>query len=45
MNIKIQTIFKAGGSIYYQKNIKIFAVLVMMINLYIAGEVQKLKIF
>ena len=45
MNIKIQTTFKVDGSICCQKNIKIFVVWVMMISLFIAGVVQKLKTF
>ena len=45
MNIKIQILFKANGSDYYQKKIKIFVVLAMMISQFIVGVAQKLKIF
>ena len=38
-------ISKVNGYTYLQKNIKIYAVWVMMINQFIAGVEQKLKIF
>ena len=45
MNIKIQTTFRVDGYIYYRKNIKIYAVLEMMINLFYSWRGAEIKNF